>query len=298
LKEFRARFIAEEPIFGAISLSSLRKFMKDEEIFAEDTVCNNIYDGNPLIISYNGVLTVYTEDEAGNYTIFYYTVENIDKLTSDTSAFTLSDANGRTVLHANVQYTYTDDSATITAFKEGGEVVYRGILSEGEAGNISSINVDEGIVRLNNRCFCKDTNLVNVALPNTLTYIDEGVFQQSGFKSITIPENVTFIGKQAFGACGELETIVINAKKVTIDNYVARACAKLKSVYIYSEEVEFINKSMYFTNKENADASAITFYVSSQKVADTVYEAQSTSHSYGIKIVSIDGATTYYNTLK
>lgn len=225
------------------------------------------------------------------------TVENISNLTSDTSAFTLYDANNRIILHSNAQYTYAENSVDVTAFKDGA-VVYRGILSEGKAGNISSINVDEGIVRLNNRCFCKDTNLVSVALPNTLTYIDEGVFQQSGFKSITIPENVTFIGKQAFGACGELETIVINAKKVTIDNYVARGCAKLKSVYIYSEEIEFINKSMYFTNKENADASAITFYVSSQDVANTVYEAQSTSHSYGIKIVSIDGATTYYNTLK
>lgn len=36
LKKYRARFVAEEPIFGAVSLSSLRKFMTDEEIFAED----------------------------------------------------------------------------------------------------------------------------------------------------------------------------------------------------------------------------------------------------------------------
>lgn len=36
LKKYRARFIAEEPIFGATSLSSLRKFMTDEEIFSED----------------------------------------------------------------------------------------------------------------------------------------------------------------------------------------------------------------------------------------------------------------------
>ena len=37
LKKYRARFIAEEPVFGAISLSSLKKFMTDEEIFSEDT---------------------------------------------------------------------------------------------------------------------------------------------------------------------------------------------------------------------------------------------------------------------
>lgn len=37
LKKYRARFIAEEPIFGAVSLPSLRKFMTDEEIFSEST---------------------------------------------------------------------------------------------------------------------------------------------------------------------------------------------------------------------------------------------------------------------
>lgn len=37
LKKYRARFIAEEPIFGAVSLSSLKKFMTEKEIFAEAT---------------------------------------------------------------------------------------------------------------------------------------------------------------------------------------------------------------------------------------------------------------------
>lgn len=36
LKKYRARFIAEEPIYGATSLSSLRRFMKEDEIFSQD----------------------------------------------------------------------------------------------------------------------------------------------------------------------------------------------------------------------------------------------------------------------
>ncbi len=36
MKKYRARFVAEEPVFGATSLSSLRKFMTEEEIFSED----------------------------------------------------------------------------------------------------------------------------------------------------------------------------------------------------------------------------------------------------------------------
>ena len=37
LKKYRARFVAEEPIFGAVSLSSLKKFMTNEDVFSDDT---------------------------------------------------------------------------------------------------------------------------------------------------------------------------------------------------------------------------------------------------------------------
>ena len=49
LKKYRARFIAEEPVFGAVSLSSLRAFMTEEEIFSEDMTDAWLYHtkGNP-----------------------------------------------------------------------------------------------------------------------------------------------------------------------------------------------------------------------------------------------------------
>ncbi len=195
----------------------------------------------------------------------------------------------------DVNYITVGDSATVTS--AGGDTVYRGILSDGRSG-VTSVTVSEGITRLNDRALCKAPTITSVKLPSTLTYIDESVFQQSGITSIEIPENVTYIGKQAMGACDSLETIVIRAKNVTIANYVARACANLKEVYIYSDSVTFESGSMYFTNKENADASGITFYVPNQAMADALYKALSTSQSYGLLIKSLDGSTTYYNTLK
>lgn len=191
---------------------------------------------------------------------------------------------------------YITEGDTTTVSSAGGNTVYRGIVSEGITTS-TNVVVEEGITRLNNRALCKAPMLTSVELPNSLTYIDEGVFQQSGFVAIEIPENVTYIGKQAFGACGSLETIVINAKDVTIANYVARACVNLKEVYINSDSVTFESGSMYFTNKENADASGITFYVKNSAIADTLYNAFSTSHSYGLLIKNVDG-TEYYNTLK
>ena len=191
---------------------------------------------------------------------------------------------------------YVTDGDTATVNSTSGDTVYRGVLSDGETA-ATEVVINEGITRLNNRALCKAPTITTVSLPDSLTYIDESAFQQSGITSIEIPENVTYIGKQAFGACGDLETITIRAKDVTIGNYVARACANLKEVYIYSDSVTFESGSMYFTNKENGDASGITFFVKDQAMADVVYSAFSTSHSYGLLIKSLDGATTYYNTL-
>ena len=192
---------------------------------------------------------------------------------------------------------YITEDGTATASAAGGDTIYRGILSEGKS-TASDIVIGEGIVRLNNRALCKDMNLKTVTLPNSLTYIDEGVFQQSGFVEIEVPENVTYIGKTAFGACPDLEKIVIKAKNVTFANYVGRDSGNLKEVYIYSDTVTFESGSMYFTNAQTGDASKITFYVSNQAVADALFNASSASRSYGMLIKSIDGATEYYNTLK
>ncbi len=192
---------------------------------------------------------------------------------------------------------YVTDGDEAIVSSNGGDTLYRGIFSDGKSA-VTSVVVGEGVTKLNNRALCKAPALAEVTLPESLTYIDEGVFQQSGFVTIEVPENVTYIGKTAFGACPDLETIIIKAKDVTFANYVARDCASLKEVYIYSDSVTFESGSMYFTNKQTGDASNITFYVSNQDVADAIYNASSASRSYGMLIKSIDGATTYYNTIK
>lgn len=193
-------------------------------------------------------------------------------------------------------YITTDDDMTITA-ANGGDTVYRGIVSDGVNG-VTNVTVAEGVTRLNNRAFCKSPTLTEVTLPESLTYIDESVFQQSGITEIVIPENVTYVAKMALGSCDKLEKIVIEAKNVTFANFVARDCANLKEVVIKSETVTFEAGGMYFTNKQSGDASAITFYVANQAVADALYNASSSCRGYGMLIVSLDGSHVYYDTLK
>lgn len=199
------------------------------------------------------------------------------------------------VVENDMAYITSGDVGTVNS--NGGTTVERGVFSDGNS-SVKEIKVGEGITTLANRSLCKLPSLEAVTLPSTLTTIEEGAMQQSGMKVVEIPENVTYMGKTALGACANLETIIIKAKNITVANYVARDCGALKEVYIYSDTITFESGSMYFTNKQTGDASAITFYVANQEVADALYNSSSASRSFGMLIKSLDGTLTYYNTLR
>jgi hypothetical protein len=200
--------------------------------------------------------------------------------------------NGK-VQYGSVLYTYANDGANVTMAAATEEAKTARYLVN---ASTKDVIVSEGVAVIGNRTFREAPNLNSVVLPSTLTLLEEGAFQQCGLTSITIPgENVT-LGKQSIGYLPNLETITITAKKVTVGDYCARACTKLKSVYIYSDEITFAaGGSMYFTDCESNNTSGITFYVSSQAIADAVNAANPNGHAKGMQIKSIDGTVTYYS---
>ncbi len=216
------------------------------------------YDVNNGVITFNGTLVVGSITSAKE-----------------------EDANG----NITVTLTTTEDNANVTSALVGSN------------SNITSAVVGEGFVNVTNRSFRYCPNLKSVSLPSTLTTIEEGAFQKTALTTVTIPENVTYVGKTALGACSSLETIVINAKNVTIANYCARGCANLKSVYLNCETVTFAedgNGNIHFSNTESNNASQITFYVAGQAIADALNNIVPAGHAKGMKIVSLDGNTVYY----
>ena len=200
------------------------------------------------------------------------------------------------VQYGSVLYTYANDGANVTMAVATEEAkTLRGLVGS----SVTNATVSEGIKVIGDRTFRDAPNMKTISLPSSLTTIENDAFQKAyALEEITIPENVTSIGSTCFGSCSSLEKIIINATNITFHNYCARACANLKEVFIYSDEIEFGTGSMYFTNKESGDASAITFYVKNKEIADEFYAGMKTSHSYGMKIVSINGNTEFYNTLK
>jgi len=79
----------------------------------------------------------------------------------------------------------------------------------------------------------KGTPLTSVIIPNTITWIGDGAFQQCiDISTITIGSSVTSIGESAFNGCSRLVSITIPESVTSIGIYAFGGCTRLNSVSI------------------------------------------------------------------
>jgi hypothetical protein len=71
-----------------------------------------------------------------------------------------------------------------------------------------------------------------VQLPSTLKTIGDTSFWYSSLTTLTVPEGVTSIGKQAFSYCPALQSVSLPASLQTVDAFAFMDCPKLTSVTI------------------------------------------------------------------
>lgn len=72
-----------------------------------------------------------------------------------------------------------------------------------------------------------------VSMPNTITYIGINAFRNcSGLTSIDIPDSVTNIMESAFTNCYSLSSVTIGSGITNIDNYAFYYCSSLQSIVI------------------------------------------------------------------
>lgn len=75
--------------------------------------------------------------------------------------------------------------------------------------------------------------LTSVTIPNSVTSIGEGAFQNcTSLTSVTIPNSVTSIGNSAFGSCSSLTDVIIGNSVTSIGNYAFESCEALASITI------------------------------------------------------------------
>ena len=74
---------------------------------------------------------------------------------------------------------------------------------------LSSINIPDGVTRINDATFVDCYKLASINIPNSVTAIGDYAFMGAGLTSITIPSSVTSIGSYAFAGCTGLTSFIV-----------------------------------------------------------------------------------------
>ena len=144
-----------------------------------------------------------------------------------------------------------DGTYEITGIKEG----YK------PSGKISVPSEIDGkvITRIGKSAFEKQTNITEISLPSSLTYIDDSAFQSClSLRTVNIPKKVTHIGNLAFQGCTSLASISFEGQSLkTIGDSAFNACTSLEAVTL-PEGLESIGSNSF------SDCSAIKSFKTSQ----------------------------------
>ena len=103
--------------------------------------------------------------------------------------------------------------------------------------------------------------MTGITIPDSVTRIEEKAFFRCALQELELPENLTFIGKDAFAYCGKIQTVEIPASIEQIDEYAFYNCTSLKSVHVLAAESELtLGEKWYPTdNGRNLDGLEITW---------------------------------------
>ena len=97
---------------------------------------------------------------------------------------------------------------------------------------LSNINFGSNVTRIESEAF-RGTAIVNLVIPDTVTYIGSNAFTGCNkLKTAVIANSVTYLGSSAFTSCTSLESLVIGNGVTTIQSSLCSGCTSLKSVHI------------------------------------------------------------------
>ena len=133
----------------------------------------------------------------------------------------------------------------------------------------TKIVIKQGTVSIVDRAFSYCNNLVDVALPNSVTHIGAGAFLYClNLESVTIPESVKYIGEIAFFRCALLSAVYITDISAWC-NIDFASDSKYDRVYNYSSPFQ-------------SSESDVALYLNGEKITDLIIPDDITSISSNV----------------
>ena len=104
------------------------------------------------------------------------------------------------------------------------------LFDSNTARTITSIELPNGVLVLNEKFMSDGMNLGSFDIPKTVTSICNYAFYKCGFKTIDLPDKLVFLGSNVFAGCIYLKTITIPEGIESIESSTFSSCDKLESV--------------------------------------------------------------------
>lgn len=128
---------------------------------------------------------------------------------------------------------YSQPRTDITELTIGAGITeYRTRSTGSRFTNLEKLIIGNDLVTIGEGAFSYCDKLTSVNIPDNVTTIGNGAFQDTAITSVSIPGSVKTIGQYAFENCTSLATLELGSGIQTIDVWAFRDCTSLTSVSI------------------------------------------------------------------
>ena len=147
------------------------------------------------------------------------------------------DASEKT-LKGTVTYDESTGKGTISFDGIISKIGHFNVFSSNSKTLITSLTLPEGITLIGYGSLLGLTNLTSINIPESVVKIDNSAFSgcEKLQSKIIIPKGCTHLGTTAFEGCKELEEVTINSTTLTMYDSAFGGCSKLKKVTFNSNE--------------------------------------------------------------
>lgn len=109
---------------------------------------------------------------------------------------------------------------------------------------LSEVSLPSSLNVIPERAFYRCESLSRIELPENLTYIGKEAFLGNGLKSVKLPDNITVMGSGVFKDCTQLESAVLSNSLVSVEDEAFSGCGMLKDV-VFPEGVRSLGKNLF-----------------------------------------------------
>lgn len=177
--------------------------------------------------------------------------------------------------------------------KTGGAVEQLGIYPTGNDGRpMGNVTVLSNVTNLSKYPFIENSNVLTVALPESLRGLADYCFQKcTGLQDVTVPNKITTIPQYCFDGCSSLSKVTLPKGLTTIGQHAFRNCAGLYDLVI-PDDIESLSIQGYaFSGCQGLDNDTVTKLAT--KITGTTY-AYTFTNLTGITEVTTNYVYNYY----